>query len=37
MDTLKIATFNVNGLQTRLAALLAWLERERQTSSAYRN
>lgn len=28
MDTLKIATFNVNGIQTRLAALLAWLERE---------
>ncbi|MGV2464502.1 hypothetical protein, partial [Pseudomonas aeruginosa] len=25
MDTLKIATFNVNGIQTRLAALLAWL------------
>ncbi len=28
MDTLKIATFNVNGIQTRLAALLAWLEQE---------
>lgn len=28
MRALKIATYNVNGIQTRLAALLAWLERE---------
>ncbi|WP_289535520.1 exodeoxyribonuclease III [Pseudomonas sp. SO81] len=28
MATLRIATFNVNGIQSRLAALLAWLERE---------
>ncbi|CAG9186217.1 Exodeoxyribonuclease III [Cupriavidus pampae] len=26
--TLKIATFNINGIRTRLPALLAWLERE---------
>ncbi len=25
--TLKIATFNINGIRTRLPALLAWLER----------
>ena len=25
---MKIATFNVNGIKTRLAHLLAWLERE---------
>ncbi len=28
MATLRIATFNINGIQTRLAALLAWLARE---------
>jgi exodeoxyribonuclease III len=28
MDTLKIATFNVNGIKTRLPHLLQWLERE---------
>lgn len=28
MQKLKIATFNVNGIQARLGALLAWLERE---------
>lgn len=28
MQTLKIATFNVNGVNTRLANLLKWLERE---------
>lgn len=28
MDTLKITISNVNGIQTRLATLLAWLERE---------
>ncbi len=28
MDTLKIATFNINGIHTRLPALLDWLERE---------
>lgn len=28
MKTLKIATFNVNGINTRLANLLQWLERE---------
>lgn len=28
MRTLKIATFNVNGINTRLANLLQWLERE---------
>lgn len=26
MDILRIVTFNANGIQTRLAALLAWLE-----------
>jgi exodeoxyribonuclease-3 len=25
---MKIATFNINGIRTRLDALLAWLERE---------
>ena len=35
VDTLKIATFNVNGIQTRLAALLAWLGGKRRTSSAW--
>ena len=29
MQTLKIATFNINGIRSRLPALLAWLERER--------
>ncbi|WP_136476070.1 exodeoxyribonuclease III [Pseudomonas sp. DG56-2] len=29
MKTLKIATFNVNGIRARLPNLLAWLERER--------
>lgn len=28
MDTLKIATFNINGIRSRLSALLAWLERD---------
>jgi exodeoxyribonuclease-3 len=28
LATLRIATFNVNGIQSRLAALLAWLDRE---------
>lgn len=28
MDTLKIATFNINGIRSRLPALLEWLERE---------
>jgi exodeoxyribonuclease-3 len=28
VDTLKIATFNINGIRSRLPALLAWLERE---------
>lgn len=28
MDRLKIATFNINGVRSRLPALLAWLERE---------
>ncbi|MGV8664101.1 exodeoxyribonuclease III, partial [Pseudomonas aeruginosa] len=28
MDTLKIATFYVNGIQTLLASLVAWLELE---------
>src|SRR3954467_15346299 len=28
MKTLKIATFNVNGIKTRLPHLLQWLERE---------
>lgn len=28
MNTLKIATFNINGIRSRLPALLAWLERE---------
>ncbi|WP_313644797.1 exodeoxyribonuclease III [Pseudomonas sp.] len=28
MKTLKIATFNINGIRSRLPALLAWLERE---------
>ncbi|RZT39496.1 exodeoxyribonuclease III [Cupriavidus agavae] len=28
MPSLKIATFNINGVRTRLASLLAWLERE---------
>jgi exodeoxyribonuclease-3 len=28
MDTLKIATFNVNGIKSRLPHLLQWLERE---------
>jgi len=29
METLKIATFNVNGIKTRLPHLLQWLEREK--------
>ena len=29
MKALKIATFNINGIRSRLPALLAWLERER--------
>lgn len=29
MKALKIATFNINGIRTRLPNLLAWLERER--------
>ena len=28
MKTLKIATFNINGIRSRLPGLLAWLERE---------
>jgi exodeoxyribonuclease-3 len=28
VDILKIATFNINGIRSRLPALLAWLERE---------
>ncbi|UPL08231.1 Exodeoxyribonuclease III [Pseudomonas sp. IsoF] len=28
MRALKIATFNINGIRSRLPALLAWLERE---------
>ncbi|WP_443190859.1 exodeoxyribonuclease III [Pseudomonas indica] len=28
MDTLKIATFNINGIRSRLPTLLEWLERE---------
>ncbi|MBV8378169.1 MAG: exodeoxyribonuclease III [Verrucomicrobia bacterium] len=28
MDSLKIATFNINGIRSRLAALLEWLKRE---------
>jgi exodeoxyribonuclease-3 len=28
VDPLKIATFNINGIRSRLPALLAWLERE---------
>ena len=28
MDILKIATFNINGIRSRLPALLEWLERE---------
>jgi exodeoxyribonuclease III len=28
MPTLRIATFNVNGIRSRLASLLAWLEKE---------
>ena len=28
MDTLKIATFNINGIRSRLASLLAWLDAE---------
>lgn len=28
METLKIATFNINGIRARLPALLTWLERE---------
>ncbi|MDF0729515.1 exodeoxyribonuclease III [Pseudomonas entomophila] len=31
MKALKIATFNINGIRSRLPALLAWLERERPT------
>jgi exodeoxyribonuclease-3 len=29
VDILKIATFNINGIRSRLPALLEWLERER--------
>ncbi|WP_137928459.1 exodeoxyribonuclease III [Cupriavidus sp. 2SB] len=29
MTSMKIATFNINGVRTRLAALLKWLEREK--------
>src|SRR5690554_625903 len=28
MSSLKIATFNINGIRSRLPALLSWLERE---------
>ncbi|HSX70001.1 MAG TPA: endonuclease/exonuclease/phosphatase family protein, partial [Pseudomonas sp.] len=28
MAKLRIATFNINGIQSRLPALLAWLQRE---------
>ena len=28
VDILKIATFNINGIRSRLPALLEWLERE---------
>jgi hypothetical protein len=28
VDFLKIATFNINGIRSRLPALLEWLERE---------
>ncbi|MFP3648964.1 endonuclease/exonuclease/phosphatase family protein, partial [Paraburkholderia sp. SIMBA_054] len=28
MATLRIATFNINGIRSRQAALLQWLERE---------
>ncbi|HIZ51398.1 MAG TPA: exodeoxyribonuclease III, partial [Candidatus Pseudomonas excrementavium] len=28
MRTLKIATFNINGIRSRLPALLKWLSRE---------
>lgn len=28
MKTLKNATFNINGIRSRLPALLAWLQRE---------
>ncbi|MCY4125627.1 MAG: endonuclease/exonuclease/phosphatase family protein, partial [Pseudomonas sp.] len=29
MKALRIATFNINGIRSRLPALLAWLEREK--------
>ena len=29
MKALKIATFNINGIRSRLPALIAWLEREK--------
>jgi len=29
MKALKIATFNINGIRSRLPALRAWLEREK--------
>ncbi|MEG3193998.1 endonuclease/exonuclease/phosphatase family protein, partial [Lysobacter sp. D1-1-M9] len=28
MSTLKIATFNINGIRSRIGALVEWLERE---------
>src|ERR1700733_23495 len=28
MDPLKVASFNINGIRSRLSALLEWLERE---------
>jgi hypothetical protein len=35
MPKLTIATFNVNGINTRLANLLEWLERESPDRSPY--
>ena len=34
---MKIATYNVNGVNGRLAGLLRWLEETRPTSSACRS
>jgi exodeoxyribonuclease-3 len=37
MKALKIATFNINGIRSRLPALLAWLEQEQPTLPACRS
>ncbi|PYG78361.1 exodeoxyribonuclease-3 [Pseudomonas sp. RV120224-01b] len=37
MKALKFATFNINGIRSRLPALLAWLEREQRIYTFWDN